>query len=106
MGLDSKYNIVMTDSAEYDYLDILENIATISLFTRSVEKWADLIAKKIVSLKIMPEQYIVFRKEKHEYRSARVGKYVIIYYINKKNLEVRIVRIVYARRDLEKVGLE
>lgn len=97
----SNYRISFTSEAREDYEQIALGLSEIT-WLPSVIKWADKIANKISSLAVFPEGYPRYDYD-DRLRSARVGKYRVIYRVFRKERIVLILRIVYARRDLKKI---
>ena len=104
MGLNSEFEVIISDRAQEDYYTILTKIAELTLFKKSVDKWANLLAERIFSLNVMPKRFAVYEFDER-FRSTHVGKYRIVYLVNDKKREVIIMRIIYARRDLGKVEI-
>jgi len=105
MALDSEFKVVISDKAWVDYANILNKITEITLFEKSVKKWGILLMNRILSLNFMPNRFAIYEFDKR-FRSTHVGKYRIVYYVDEKRNRVIVVRILYARRDLEKVELK
>lgn len=99
----SIYTVNLTEKAEEDYNEIIMGILEISLWRRSVEKWGNKIMARIESLRLFPE---FGRKTKAGYYMVRIGKYRIIYDVLKEEKIVLILRIVYSRKNLDKIGLK
>lgn len=99
-----EYKVVYSSEAEEDLWHIVAGILEVA-WVSSAEKWARRIAEKIDSLAVFPEGGPVYELD-DRYRSIKVGKYRIIYRVDKRNGVVRVLRIIYARRDLGKVSLE
>ena len=99
-----KYDVIIMPKALEDLENILDKIAELTYFVGSVKKWSDKILGLILSLDYMPERFPAFWFDSR-YRLARVGKYAVLYRVDKEKMRVLVVRIVYARRDLGKVEI-
>lgn len=97
-----KYNVVIMPKAREDLVNILDAVAEISRFPRSVKKWSDKILDFVLSLDYMPERFPTFWADSR-YRLGKVGKYAVLYRVDKENKRVFVLRIVYARRDLRRI---
>ena len=100
-----KYAVTISPPARHDLLEILDNIAEVSGSLKSVAKWSDKILGAIDSLDYMPERFSTFGANP-AYRSVNVGKYVIIYHVDKTIHQVIVARIVYTRRNMKRVSLD
>ncbi|MBQ6410043.1 type II toxin-antitoxin system RelE/ParE family toxin [Candidatus Saccharibacteria bacterium] len=101
----SKYKVILMPRVKDDLVIILDKIAEVSLFSASVKKWNDKILDLAFSLDFMPERFASFQGNL-KYRLAKVGKYALLYHVDKDNMRVLVMRIIYARRDLKKVELK
>lgn len=99
----STYEITLTEEAMNDADEIHESIQSVA-WPESADRWLARIFGKIELLNIFSEGYAkcVFDDM---FRCVKVGKYIIVYFVDKKFHRIQIIRIVYARRDLAAVKL-
>ena len=97
----SSYKVIYTLEAIKDLGEVFAYISGIA-WRRSAEKWVLKILDKTESLATFPEGNPVYEYD-NRYRSAKVGKYKIIYRVDKRANIVSILRIVYARRNLRRI---
>ncbi|MBR0431271.1 type II toxin-antitoxin system RelE/ParE family toxin [Candidatus Saccharibacteria bacterium] len=98
----SIYKVSLTPEALEDFEEIILNLRGITWLS-SVRKWANKIINKIESLAVFPEGHPMYEYDER-FRSAKVGKYRIIFEISKDEKIVSVLRIVYARRNLKEIG--
>lgn len=103
--MNSRYKVIPLEQALKDLHEIAEGILEVSRSKRSAEKWIGKLIDRIDSLATMPERYPVFRYNKL-YRSTNVGKYKIIYRVEKAKRLVIVLRIVYQRMNLARISLD
>lgn len=98
----TRFEVIITESAWAEFDEIITYIIGISKSDRSAEKWAKKILKKIFSLEIFPDGGAEFSFNK-KYRTAKIGKFLVIYRVDKTKRKVFVQHIVYARRKLDDI---
>jgi len=99
------YDIVITEQARLDMKDLFEYIALTLLEPVIAEKQYSRIEKAVYSLDQMPERFRQYEKEPWCSRNLRimpVDSYLVFYTVDKENLIVTVIRIMYGRRNIEK----
>lgn len=99
-----RYKVIYTIEALGDLDEIFEFLSGVA-WRGSARKWVLRILMKVDALAVFPEGHPRYRFDE-ECRFVRVGKYIIIYMVDERTRSVRVLRIVYGRRDLGEVGLE
>ncbi len=97
------YKVVYSDAALNDIDEIYEYIAYELLVPRIAENQINRIVEAIALLENLPYRYKVYGKEpclSQGIRSFTVGKYIVFYYPIEKDAIVRVIRIIYAGRDI------
>jgi toxin ParE1/3/4 len=93
-----KYKIELTKSAENDLISIGNYIKYELLEPKIAEKTVSNIIDKIESLEKMPFKHKLVN-DFEGIRKIIVNNYIIFYSASEKSKEVKIVRVLYARRD-------
>lgn len=100
----SSYNIVITEAAQRDLLDIFDYI-TFEL--REPESASHLLTKiklKAKSLEEFPERNNIISEPKYEAQNIRwclIDNYVIFYQVSEMQSQVFILRVLYKKRNWE-----
>lgn len=98
-----RYKVVYTNDARADISEIFDGISQVA-WLGSAAKWTNRIINKADSLELFPERGARYWLD-DRYRTLRVGKYVIIYSVDKARRSVMVIRVVYARRDLPMIKM-
>ena len=96
------YKVSVSDPAEDDLRDIARYISIKLASPATALNMVDAIDKAIDNLEEMPERYPFVPDDRLAamgYRTRRVKNYLIFFIINKKEHEVDVARILYARRN-------
>ena len=88
----------MTDIARYISLELGNPAAADKLANEMI-----IAAEKLTGFPYMNQIHLSARPLKREYRKLVVKKYVIFYWIDEREKLVTIARVIYARRDYEKL---
>lgn len=98
----SRYNIDITEPAEYDLSQIGKYISEELLEPQLASKVIDKIASTIFSLEEMPSRHALVRDERLAQQGIRkimMDNYIVFYIISEEIKTVTIIRILYSRRD-------
>lgn len=98
----SRYNIDITEPAEYDLRQIGKYISEELLEPQLASKVIDKIASTIFSLEEMPSRHALVRDERLAQQGIRkimMDNYIVFYIISEEIKTVTIIRILYSRRD-------
>lgn len=102
----AKYDVFLSVQAERDLKEIV-NYLTFNLQEPKVAKdIVNEIDKSILSLEEMPYKYSLIKDSVMKEAAIRkiiVRKYIIFYKIDETNKRVGIVRVMYGRRDWQKL---
>lgn len=100
-----KYKILLTEQARIDLKEIYEHIAFILLKPEIAAAQLKRIEKAMQGLQDMPKRFKVFENEPWHSRGIHqmpVDNFLVFYVLDSKSKIVSIIRIIYARRDIEK----
>lgn len=98
------YNLFYLPHALQDMVEIAEYIGVQLKNPKAASRLTDEMIKKAESLKQFPyanSVYIPIKPLEREYRRIFVRNYTMFYYIDEKNKEITIARVIYSRRNLE-----
>jgi toxin ParE1/3/4 len=100
----SSYNIVITEAAQRDLLDIFDYIAFELLEPESASRLLSKIKLKVKSLEEFPERNNIISELKYEAQNIRwclIENYVIFYQVSEIQNQVFILRVLYRKRNWE-----
>lgn len=100
------YKVQFLPLAQNDLVEIVRYIANDLYNKQAANKLADEIIKAADSLADFPYAYPAYtpiRPAKNEYRKISVQNYLIFYTVDEKTKTVTISRVVYAKRDYDKL---
>jgi toxin ParE1/3/4 len=100
----SSYNVVITDTAQRDLLDIFDYITFELREPDSASRLLSKIRTKVKSLEEFPERNsMIFepKYEAHKIRWCPVENYVIFYQVSELQNQVYIIRVLYKKRNWE-----
>ena len=100
------YNVQFLPIAQSDLLDIAQYIASELGNKDAAVRLVEKIVKSTDTLGEFPYSYPVYvpiRPTKYEYRKLRVDNYLVFYTVDEKAKSVTVMRIIYGRRDFEKL---
>ena len=100
------YSVQFLPLAQNDLLEIVQYIANDLFNKQAANKLADEIIKATDILADFPYAYPVYnpiRPIKTEYRKIAVQKYMVFYSVDERTKTVTIARIIYAKRDYDKL---
>lgn len=100
------YNLEYLPVARQDMIDIVRYIGRELNNPKAAERMAvELIdaGNRIASFPYANPAYILIRPLKHEYRKLLIRNYLMFYWVNEENNLVTIARVIYAKRDYEKM---
>lgn len=100
------YKIIYTSSAKKDLEEIINYISNKLNNKNAANELIKKIKKEEKSILIFPHanaRYISKSKLEFDYRRAIVGNYSMFYTIDKSNKKIYVARIIYNKRELEKV---
>lgn len=98
------YKLVYLPLARRDMMEIVRYIACELHNPDAADRLAtDLVAaaERVAAFPYANKGYVPIRQLKHEYRRVMVHNYVMLYWVDEKQHEVTIARIVYVKRDLK-----
>lgn len=102
----NKYNIQFSKDARNDLLDIYSyikyNLKEPNIAKKTIQK----IKEEIYKLKYSPTMYLIIQDsviKRQEIRKIKVKNYFVFYKVNEDNKNIEVVRIMYARRNWEKL---
>ncbi len=101
-----KFKYVFTEIAEKDLNDILDYISTDLKNPIAASNFLDKVKKCIEQLIVFPDSGSKVINEylpKYEIRKKVVNNYVIYYLPNYDLKRIEIIRVVYARKDMNKL---
>ena len=97
------YEVEVSQQADSDLRGIFEYIAFELQSPKNASGQLDRLEKQILSLNTMPERYRRYEKEPWKSRGLRVlpvDNYVVLYIPDHDKKIVTILRVMYARRDI------
>ena len=100
------YKLKYLPIARQDLVDIINYISHNLKNPIAAEKLAVKVTKEINKLKTFPHINTIYtpvRPLNFEYRRLLVRNYIVFYYIDEKQKLIIIARVIYARRDYEKL---
>lgn len=100
------YNLQFLPLAQSDLVGIVRYIADDLHNKEAAQKLADEIIKATETLTDFPyafPAYTAIRPTKNEYRKLIVQNYMIFYTVDEKTKTVTVSRVVYAKRDYDKL---
>jgi len=98
------YEVEVSQQADSDLRGIYEYIAFELQSPKNASGQLDRLEKQILSLNTMPERYRRYEKEPWKSRGLRVlpvDNYLILYIPDHHKKVVIILRVMYARRDID-----
>ena len=101
-----EYSLEFLPSAMRDMVEIVQYIAVELKNPIAANNTADELAEAAESIPSFPyanPAYIPIRPLKHEYRKLIVKNYIMLYRVDEARKLVTVSRVVYARRDYDKV---
>jgi toxin ParE1/3/4 len=99
------YEIEITDQAEQDIRGIYEYIAYVLMSAQNAAGQIERIKAGIFSLSEYPERQTLYNLEPWKSRNLRflpVDNYTIFYIVNNDEKCVRVIRVMYGKRDTSK----
>ena len=99
------YEVRLTTEAENDLRGIFEYIAFELQSPQNAAGQLDRLEQSIMSLDQMPERFRVHEKEPWHSRDLRimpVDNYLVFYIPNHEEQTVKIMRVIYGGRDIDK----
>lgn len=99
------YEVRLTTEAENDLRGIFEYIAFELQSSQNAAGQLDRLEQSIMSLDQMPERFRVYEKEPWHSRDLRimpVDNYLVFYIPNHEEQTVKIMRVIYGGRDIDK----
>ncbi len=101
-----QYKLEYLPVVRQDMIDIMRYIShelgNISAATKLAEEMIE-AADKLTSFPYAHEAYQPIRALKQEYRKLLVQNYIMFYWVDNENMTITITRVVYARRNYEKL---
>lgn len=100
------YNVLFLPLAQNDLVEIVRYIANELHNEQAANSFADEIMKATDRLADFPYAYPVYmpiRSTKNEYRKISVQNYLIFYTVDERTKTVTIARVIYAKRDYDKL---
>ena len=100
------YQIEYLPIARRDMVEIVKYISQMLCNPSAAEKLADEMIQAAERLIKYPYIHPVYRTIKplmHDYRKLKVKNYVMFYYIDEVRKKVVVSRVIYSRRDFEKL---
>jgi toxin ParE1/3/4 len=100
----SSYNVVITDTAQHDLLDIFDYIVFKLREQDSASRLLSKIRTKVKSLEEFPERNNMISEPEYEGQKIRwcpVENYVIFYQVSELHNQVYIIRVLYKKRNWE-----
>ena len=98
------YEVEVSQQADSDLRGIFEYIAFELQSPKNASGQLDRLEKQILSLDTMPERYRRYEKEPWKSRGLRVlpvDNYLVLYIPDHHKKVVTILRVMYARRDID-----
>lgn len=102
----SNYNVVITEAAQRDLLDIFDYIAFELREPESARRLLLEIKLKVKSLEDFPERNNLISESKYELQKIRwcpVENYVIFYQTSETQTQVYVLRVLYKKRNWEHI---
>ena len=99
----TKYRVEIGTQAQADITETINYISQTLQEPRTARRLYRLLKEEIFSLEQMPERYPFEDDERLralEIRKLLVKSYKILYFVNREQQMVQIVRVVYAGRDI------
>lgn len=101
-----RYQVQITRTAKQDLRDVVSYVGTQLQEHRTAQKLYRMIRENMLNLDYMPERYPLWEDEPwHSYgvRKLLVNNYVVLYLVDHEIERVRVVRVIYAGRDISKL---
>ena len=101
-----EYGMEFLPSAMRDMVEIARYIAVELKNPIAANNTADELVEAAESIPAFPyanPAYIPIRPLKHEYRKLIVKNYIMLYWVDEEQKLVTVSRVVYARRDYDKI---
>jgi len=98
-----RYQVQITRTAKQDLKDIVGYVSTQLQERRTAQKLYQSIRENVLGLDCMPERYPLWEDEPwHSYglRKLLVTNYLVFYLVDHEKNCVRVVRVIYAGRDI------
>ncbi|MBS3900543.1 MAG: type II toxin-antitoxin system RelE/ParE family toxin [Dethiobacter sp.] len=102
----ARYRIDISEPAEYDLRDIVRYISAQLFAPMTAIKMMDTMNEAIAGLALMPQKCTFVTDERLAmlgYRKLPVKNYIVFFTINEKLKVVDVERILYARRDWQRI---
>lgn len=100
----SSYNVVITESAQHDLLDIFNYIAFELRESETASSLLSRIKAKVRTLADFPERNHIISEPNYELQKIRwcpIENYVIFYQISEQQHDIYILRVLYKKRNWE-----
>jgi toxin ParE1/3/4 len=100
-----KYQVIITNEAENDLLDVFRYIALELLEPTIARNLCDSIEEEIVKLNSMPDRHALYKHEPWFSRGLRffpVGNYLVFYIVRDSDNTVHVLRIMYSGRNVQR----
>jgi len=101
-----EYNVILETTAILDMYSILDYIRDVLKAPEAAQRVFLSIEKQVMSLNFMPARHNIVRIEPYASIGLRilpVENYNAFYMIDESNLDVRILRILYNRREWQNI---
>ncbi|MCQ2406684.1 MAG: type II toxin-antitoxin system RelE/ParE family toxin [Oscillospiraceae bacterium] len=100
------YKLKYLPIARNDLVEIIRYVAGELGNKKAAENLAEEFAgagERIAEYPYAAPAYIPVRSLEHEYRKMSVQNYLIFYWVNEENKTITVARVIYAKRDYEKM---
>jgi plasmid stabilization system protein ParE len=104
------YELEYLPIARHDMVEIVKYISHVLYNPSAAENLADEMiqaAEKLTDTPFVHPVYRIYNRAcnplKHEYRKLKVKNYIMFYYVDDKEKKVVVARVIYSRRDYEKL---
>lgn len=100
--MSKKYEVKITRQAMEQMKEIVHYISAELLAPEAADKLLDKMREAIAELSFMPERYALIEEgswKQEGIRKTIVENFLIYYWVDKKNLKVQVIAVIYNRRD-------
>lgn len=100
------YNLEYLPIARQDLVGIVRYISRELLNPAAAERLTDDLMEAAEGIRRFPYAHpavVPIRPLSHEYRKLRVKNYLLFYWVDERTHRVTVARVLYARRDYEKL---
>lgn len=100
------YQIVLLPVARQDLMEQATYISQTLCNPSAAERLANQIERSLERISLFPYSNPVYHPLKplaHEYRNAVVENYLVFYWVDEERKLVTVARVIYSRRDLQKL---